>query len=500
MIRPRLATVAAIVACTLAVASIALAAASLASDMAPSFVPTADSRIDAARELAIVARRAAVIVGGQQDGSVSSRRTIDELARADVSAARLLAAQAGLVVSTNPTDDELHALAVAADDIVSAREKSEHVASLVSWQRRVMVFSSLSLVSLVCAMAFGLASYALIAKDRIRLLAAIPETTPGTSLPDRMAWLAGRERRARAVADTVWRESRTLDEKLAESDERLRDRERLLVEQGEEIRRTRHSSLQDPMTGLWRLEFFRAELRAALNRYEATGEPFAVLALDLDSFKRINDIHGHEGGNEAIRGAARLISSSSPESAIVCRSGGDEFLVLLPGAGLAAVEPSGSAIASAVADAVIAYKIEGETRYIPLRTSVGAYTTDSSSREEVLDGSDEGASLEEDLAIKAAVNRADDASKYAKTWARGRCVVWSPEVEERLAARRIPFEWDSFRREAETAFSILDGPELSAFERHYDALRALVARALGRAVDAAAEMDLETVTSKESFE
>ena len=230
MPRPRLATSAAIGACALAVASIALAAAALASDPTSSPRLAADARVEAARELALVARRAAAIVGGQQERRVSSGRTVDELARADVSTARGLASQAGLYVSGNPTADELHALALAASDIARSDDSARQVAELTWWKQRVANLTSIVIVSLVTAIAFGLVAFVETARDRSRLVAAIPDSTPGASLPERMAWLAGRERRARAVADTVWRESRTLADELAESDERLRERERLLVE------------------------------------------------------------------------------------------------------------------------------------------------------------------------------------------------------------------------------------------------------------------------------
>ena len=153
---------------------------------------------------------------------------------------------------------------------------------------------------------------------------------------------------------------------------------------------------------------------------------------------------------------------------------------------------------TAVADAVVPYTIDGETRYIPLRTSVGAYATDSSPREEVLDGSDEGASLEEDLSIKAAINHADDASKYAKIWARGRHVVWSREIEERLAARRLPIEWDSFRRELETAYSVFDHTDNAIFNEHYDILRTMVSDALRRAAQADGDSTERTIQQEVS--
>lgn len=82
----------------------------------------------------------------------------------------------------------------------------------------------------------------------------------------------------------------------------------------------------DPLTGLYN----RRGLSLALEALGAADHSFAVVALDIDHFKRINDNHGHDVGDQVIRHLAQLMAACSRDADILCRSGGEEFLMLLP--------------------------------------------------------------------------------------------------------------------------------------------------------------------------
>jgi diguanylate cyclase (GGDEF)-like protein len=64
---------------------------------------------------------------------------------------------------------------------------------------------------------------------------------------------------------------------------------------------------------------------------QASATPFSVVALDIDHFKRVNDTYGHTIGDQVIQGVAQLMRDCSRPSDILCRNGGEEFLILLPG-------------------------------------------------------------------------------------------------------------------------------------------------------------------------
>lgn len=94
----------------------------------------------------------------------------------------------------------------------------------------------------------------------------------------------------------------------------------------EKIGRLRSEVQTDPMTGLLN----RRGLNAVLEYFLATRQPFAVLALDIDYFKRVNDTYGHDVGDEVIASVAGQLKRGARQSDVVCRNGGEEFLMILP--------------------------------------------------------------------------------------------------------------------------------------------------------------------------
>ena len=85
----------------------------------------------------------------------------------------------------------------------------------------------------------------------------------------------------------------------------------------------------DLLTGLSTYRILRDRLAFEVERSRRNGETFAVLFLDLDRFKQVNDSYGHEAGNEILRGAAAEIRSAVRASDVAARYGGDEFVVIL---------------------------------------------------------------------------------------------------------------------------------------------------------------------------
>ena len=97
----------------------------------------------------------------------------------------------------------------------------------------------------------------------------------------------------------------------------------------------RHRAFHDPLTGLANRALFDERITQALARTQraAGPQPVAVLCLDLDDFKGVNDTHGHAAGDEVLRAVARRLLSATRGSDVVARLGGDEFAILLEGAG-----------------------------------------------------------------------------------------------------------------------------------------------------------------------
>lgn len=86
----------------------------------------------------------------------------------------------------------------------------------------------------------------------------------------------------------------------------------------------------DPLTGLWNRRHFMEVVRSELGRMRRNQSPAALLLLDLDLFKRINDTHGHAAGDEVLRHFTATVSAQLREADVFARLGGEEFAILLP--------------------------------------------------------------------------------------------------------------------------------------------------------------------------
>lgn len=94
-------------------------------------------------------------------------------------------------------------------------------------------------------------------------------------------------------------------------------------------RRARHLALHDGLTALPNARYFRERLDKALNEPEARRPSIALLYLDLDGFKEINDAHGHDAGDELLKIVAARLTRAVRGGDMVSRLGGDEFACLL---------------------------------------------------------------------------------------------------------------------------------------------------------------------------
>lgn len=96
----------------------------------------------------------------------------------------------------------------------------------------------------------------------------------------------------------------------------------------------REQALQDPLTGMFNRRYLDAFLERELARTRREGNPLTVMILDIDHFKQINDSHGHMAGDQVLRHVATLVKDTVRASDVICRFGGEEFLVVLPGTSL----------------------------------------------------------------------------------------------------------------------------------------------------------------------
>ncbi|HEY0324557.1 MAG TPA: EAL domain-containing protein [Allosphingosinicella sp.] len=107
---------------------------------------------------------------------------------------------------------------------------------------------------------------------------------------------------------------------------------RSIVEMGAELERreaeAQHQALHDQLTGLANRALLEDRLAHALSRYRRSGEPLALLMLDLDRFKQVNDTLGHNAGDDMVRQVAERLRELLRDTDTVARIGGDEFAII----------------------------------------------------------------------------------------------------------------------------------------------------------------------------
>lgn len=122
---------------------------------------------------------------------------------------------------------------------------------------------------------------------------------------------------------------------------------------GDELAALAGLARTDALTGLANRRAFDEALEREVARAERSGAPLALLAVDLDRFKQVNDVHGHAAGDAALVAAAGRARAALREGDLLARVGGEELAALLPGAGLADAREAGERVRAAVAAAPV---------------------------------------------------------------------------------------------------------------------------------------------------
>ena len=175
----------------------------------------------------------------------------------------------------------------------------------------------------------------------------------------------------------------------------------------------------DALTGLLNRREFEQRVRAIVEHHDAEDGQHAVLYLDLDQFKVVNDTSGHAAGDELLRQVGALLRPRLREGDVLARLGGDEFGVLLPHC------PPAPAlrIAEALRKAIVDFRFAWKNRSFTIGVSIGLVN--------LADGPH---------TLASALSAADAACYLAKDKGRNRVQVYRPEDSE-VALRRGEMEW-----------------------------------------------------------
>ncbi len=165
--------------------------------------------------------------------------------------------------------------------------------------------------------------------------------------------------------------------------------------------------LTDPLSGCFNRRGFEQQYRRELARAARTQTPLALLAIDLDHFKQVNDTYGHLVGDQVIAGVGELLRANARQDDVVARTGGEEFTILAPNTGM----DGALQLAQRVVEAFRRRSFGEPAARIPVTVSIGVAAD----------------AVRDDGMGEALRARADEALYAAKRMGRDRVITWTPD-------------------------------------------------------------------------
>src|SRR5438552_15111471 len=221
--------------------------------------------------------------------------------------------------------------------------------------------------------------------------------------------------RVRSIVTNLLLETKNVAEKSRALEDQLSRASGEVAELRHNLEVVRREALTDPLTGIANRKLFETRLAEAARNAVETGEPLALLMLDIDHFKRFNDTYGHQLGDQVLRLVAKTLADGVKGRDTPARFGGEEFVIVLPQTRLENAVTVAEQIRRTMVRHKVVRKDTGEEYgTIALSVGAGAYRPG------------------EDLA--ELIRRADAALYHAKHTGRNRVVAEDDVPPEVLAA------------------------------------------------------------------
>ncbi len=159
----------------------------------------------------------------------------------------------------------------------------------------------------------------------------------------------------------------------------------IAIENAQLYETLREESVRDQLTGLYNRRYMEEALRQAVYNAKRRKCPISILLFDIDHFKHVNDTYGHHVGDSVLREIGTLLRVNVRGEDIACRYGGEEFLVILPGASLAHATQRAEALRATVQELRIGC---GETISVTISIGVAVFPDHGSEMNDVISNAD----------------------------------------------------------------------------------------------------------------
>lgn len=176
-----------------------------------------------------------------------------------------------------------------------------------------------------------------------------------------------------AAATALIKANRQLEDELANTKQEIEI-------QQQQLESTIAVSRTDPLTGIANRRAYDAAIEEQFREFQEQGTTFGLIMLDVDHFKKFNDEHGHQAGDEVLRGVAEVLKATMRTTDVVARFGGEEFCALLPATNIEETKVAAERLRAAIAEA----RFEFEGKQLQVTASVGAATAIESDTTDLL--------------------------------------------------------------------------------------------------------------------
>lgn len=150
----------------------------------------------------------------------------------------------------------------------------------------------------------------------------------------------------------------------------------------------RDQSIRDSLTGMFNRRYMLETCRREFSRAIRAGQNVSILSIDVDHFKKFNDNHGHDAGDTVLRTVGDCMKNSFRDEDVPCRFGGEEFVVILPGADAIVAARKAQELRSKIESLVVRY-VDGNLPRITISIGVAAFPHCGDNPQAVLKAADE---------------------------------------------------------------------------------------------------------------